>query len=145
MFGPVFWWAVAGVGLMFCELVLPGLILFFFGLGALLVSVVAWLVPLSLTQQLVLFIVFSLATLFGLRRWLRHVFYGRQADRSEDAIAEGMVGQEGVVSEAIEPGKVGKIMLNGAPWRAESEEPLPKGRRVVVVGQKSLLLTVRGK
>lgn len=145
MFSPAFWWVMVGIGLMLCEFVMPGLILFFFGIGALLTALLVWLFPMSLTLQLVVFTVASLMALFGLRRLLKPVFMGKETDVSTDSFSEGMVGQEAKVSKAIAPGHAGKVMLNGTGWKAESDEHLDVDRSVVVVGQKSLTLIVKGK
>jgi membrane protein implicated in regulation of membrane protease activity len=145
MFSAAFWWTLMGIGLMFCEFAVPGLILFFFGLGALITALLVWLLPLSLTLQLVIFAVASLVSLFGLRRWLKTIFSGRETDVNADSISEGMAGAEGSVSEAIAPGVPGKIMLNGTAWKAESEDVLAEGQAVVVIGQKSLTLRVKSK
>ncbi len=145
MFGPGFWWAVVGVALMICELMVPGLILFFFGLGALLTALLSWLIPMSLTVQLSIFCVASLVSLFTLRRMLKRVFVGRSSAVSGDALSESFAGEQGVVDEAVAPGKPGRVVLHGTAWNAESEEDLAVGTPVVVVGQRSLTLMVRAK
>lgn len=142
MFSPAFWWAIVGIGLMLCEFVMPGLILFFFGLGALITALLTWLLPMSLTVQLAVFAVASLVSLFGLRRWLKPIFMG-SASASEDSLSEGMAGQHAKVLEPIAPGTAGKIELNGTAWKAESEESLEEGQAVEVVSQKSLTLVVK--
>lgn len=142
---PAFWWTVVGVVLMISEFAVPGLILFFFGLGALVTALAAWLLPISLSWQLAIFIVASLIALFGLRRLLKPVFTGRITAVTPEALSEGLVDAEGVVTEAIAPGSPGKVLLNGTGWKAESDEELDAGRTVVVAGQKSLTLIVKGK
>ena len=144
MFSPAFWWAVVGVGLMICEFAVPGLILFFFGIGALFTALLTLFIPMSLTVQLIVFTVASLVSLFGLRRLLKPVFMGRTI-AAGDGIAEGMTGQEARVIEGIEPGSAGRVELNGTAWKAESNESLEKGQVVVVVGQKSLTVVVKHK
>jgi membrane protein implicated in regulation of membrane protease activity len=145
MFSPAFWWAIVGVGLMLCEFAVPGLILFFFGLGGLFTALLVWLVPMSLTLQLVVFTMASLVVLFGLRRLLKPVFTGRAIDVNETDYSEGMAGQEANVAEAISPEAAGRVVLNGTGWKAESEEVLSVGQAVVVTGQKSLTLIVKSK
>ena len=145
MFSPAFWWAVAGIALMICEFAIPGLILVFFGLGALFTALLAALIPSSLTVQLLIFAAASLVFLFGLRRWLKSIFYGRSSAESEDALQETLAGEEGIVSEAVAPGHAGKIRLHGTDWKAESDEALEIGQPVVVVNQKSLTLVVKSK
>ena len=145
MFSPAFWWVIVGIGLMLCEFVMPGLILFFFGIGALITALFAWVLPISLTAQLVIFAIASLATLFGLRRLLKPIFMGSESDVSEGSLSEGMIGLEAKVCHVITPDAPGKVMLNGTPWKAVSEEQLELDEFVVVVGQKSLTLSVKRK
>lgn len=145
MLSPAFWWTIVGVALMISEFAVPGLILFFFGIGALVTALVAWILPISLTSQIVVFIIASLVSLFGLRRLLKPVFMGRTAAENSDALTEGLVDVEGTVSEAISPEIPGKVILNGTSWKAESDEDLEAGLPIVVVGQKSLTVIVRKK
>jgi len=145
MFSPAVWWVLVGIGLMICEFAIPGLILFFFGLGALLTGLLVAFVPMSLTVQLAIFGVASLVFLFGLRRLLKPIFTGRTSASSEDALTETLAGEEGTVTESIAPGVPGKVKLHGTDWKAESEEALEAGRSVVVVNQRSLTLIVKAK
>jgi membrane protein implicated in regulation of membrane protease activity len=142
MFNSAFWWALTGIVLMICEFAVPGLILFFFGLGALFTALLTLFLDLSLTVQLVIFAVSSLAFLFGLRRLLKPVFTGG-ASAVDGSLSEGMAGQEAKVIEPIAPDAAGRVELNGTAWKAESEEALEEGRTVVVVSQKSLTLIVK--
>ena len=145
MASATFWWTLAGILLMLCEFAMPGLILFFFGLGAFVVAMVTWLIPLTLNQQIALMIIASVGSIFGLRRFLKPIFTGRSTARSEDALPEGLLGEEGVVSDPITPGVPGKIILHGTAWKAESEESLVAEDRVLVTGQNSLTLFVKKK
>lgn len=145
MFSSVFWWALVGIGLMICEFAVPGLILFFFGLGALVTALLAWIFPMSLTLELAVFTVASLVSLFGLRRLLKPIFSGRATAVRGDAPSEGMAGEEAMVVEAIGPGEPGRVTLHGTAWKAESADELEPGDSVVVAGQKSLTLIVKRK
>lgn len=145
MFSPAFWWAIIGIGLMLCEFALPGLILFFFGLGALFTALLVWFIPMSLTLQLVVFAVASLVALFGLRHLLKSIFKGRATDVNKTDFSEGRTGQEAKVTEAISPEASGRVILNGTAWKAESDEVLSVGQAVVVTAQKSLTLIVKRK
>ncbi|MCK4563974.1 MAG: NfeD family protein [Verrucomicrobia bacterium] len=146
MFNPAFWWTIVGIVLMICEFAVPGLILFFFGVGALVTALVSLFFPLSLTLQLAVFVVASLVSLFGLRRFLKTIFTGRAtAVNADDSVSDGMVGEEAEVTEPIAPGTPGKVLLHGTAWKAESEEMLEAGQVVVVVNQRSLTLIVKRK
>lgn len=144
MLNPAFWWAVAGLALMISEFAVPGLILFFFGIGALLTALLTWLLPLSLDWQIAVFIVTSLASLFGLRRFLKPVFTGRTSGGPEGSgELSQLVGTRGEVTNTIETGKTGRILLNGATWKAVAGEPISEGTTVEVTAQNNLTLTVK--
>ncbi len=144
MLEPAFWWMIVGVGLMLLELLVPGLVLFFFGLGALATALLAWLIPMPPAAQLALFVVASLVALAALRRFLKPVFTGR-SNKGAGTLSDALAGQEARVVSAISPDAAGRVELNGTGWKAESVEVLEAGRTVVIVGQKSLTLVVEGK
>jgi membrane protein implicated in regulation of membrane protease activity len=144
MFNAAFWWAIAGIALMISEFAVPGLILFFFGLGALVTALLAWLTPLGLEGQIAVFIVISLIALFGLRRLLKPVFMGGTSGGPEESgELSRLVGSRGEVTADIEPGKSGRILLNGATWKAVADEPICAGTTVDVTAQNNLTLTVK--
>ena len=142
---PQYLWAIAGVLLLVAELGIPGLIIFFFGLGALLTAVVAWIAPLSLNQQLLLFLISSLLMLVGLRRWLKNIFTGFTARKQnpEQNADSDFAGRTVLVREPIAPGHDGMVELNGTDWRAASDETLAPGEQAVVTAQNGLTLQVR--
>jgi membrane protein implicated in regulation of membrane protease activity len=76
---------------------------------------------------------------------LKPVFTGKTTAVTRDALSEGLVDAEGVISEPVAPGSPGKILLNGTHWKAESDETLNEGEAVIVTGQKSLTLIVKSK
>lgn len=144
---PQYLWAIVGVLLLVAELGTPGLVIFFFGLGALLTGLVTWIAPLSLNQQLVLFLLSSLLMLVGLRRWLKNVFTGFIANKQSLEInADGdFTGKVVEVLEAIAPGRDGKVDLNGTDWCAASDESFAPGAWVIVTSQDNLTLHVKGQ
>lgn len=145
MMTDAFWWAMAGIVLMLSEFAVPGLILFFFGWGALFTALVCWMLPgLSLHWQIGLFTLFSLGSLFGLRRFLKKVFTGRSSGTGAAYDEQGlMVGARGEVTEPIEPGRYGRVTINGAGWKAVAKAPISKGELVEAVEQQNLTLTVQ--
>ena len=141
MSSPTFWWIIIGLTLMLCEFAIPGLVLFFFGIGAIITGLFALFIP-SLNLQLALFSLFSLLSLFGLRRILKPMFTGKTTDRNTDYMPEGMIGQRCTVETLIQPDSAGKVILNGTSWRAESNETLQPGTHVIIQEQRSLTLIV---
>lgn len=144
MFNAAFWWAIAGLALMISELVVPGLVLFFFGIGALVTALLAWLLPLSLNAQIAIFIVSSLVSLFALRRFLKPIFTGRSTGTSNNEENAGsLVGQNATVTQTIEPKKTGRVLLNGTKWKATADETISEGTEVEVIKQDNLTLHVK--
>lgn len=134
-------WAIAGLLLMISELFLPGLILFFFGIGALMTALLCRLIPLSIGWQLISFSALSLGALLGLRRLLKPIFTG-SSSAARDGQTNPLIGACGEVQQPIEPGKVGRVLLHGASWKAISDEAIAAGTSVKVTEQNNLTLTV---
>ncbi len=139
---PLFW-LIIGVILLFLELVLPGFVLFFFGVGALVTSLVAYLFELNLSWQLALFIIASLASLFSLRNVIQSKFLQSSPEDEED---EDVVlvnpGERGVVVDKICPPAEGRIKYSGTFWRATADEKINEGEIISVVSQKGLVIQV---
>ena len=56
---------------------------------------------------------------------------------------ESLVGQEGLVIDAIARGKLGRIFIVGEYWNATANEDIPAGSLVEVIGTKGLLAEVK--
>ena len=138
---PVWLWMYVGAFLMLAELVLPGFVMFFFGLAAVTVSLFKWLFPsLPTWAQLAAFSVFSIVYILVLRRYLKKVFKG---DTEQTAsIQNEFVGRIGRVVEIVRPDVPGRIMLGDAEWAATSATRLDVGTEVKVVSQNNLTLRV---
>ncbi|OEU57543.1 MAG: hypothetical protein BA862_12415 [Desulfobulbaceae bacterium S3730MH12] len=139
---PLFWLTI-GVMLLFLELAVPGFILFFFGVGALLTSLGAYLFHLSLSWQLVLFIIASLASLFSLRNIIQKRFLQPSSPGEEDEDAQLVtLGERGVVSSIIVPPAGGRIKYSGTFWKATADERIDEGEIISIVSQKGLVIHV---
>ena len=135
-------WLLVGVLLFILELMLPGFVLFFFGLGAWVTAITSWLWPIELSGQLAIFIASSLLSLLALRGLIRRVFLGKRTDAGEDTPSA----REGEVAEVlvtIAPPAEGKIRYSGSSWRATAEERIEAGEMVAIVRQEGLLMRVR--
>jgi membrane protein implicated in regulation of membrane protease activity len=136
-------WFLLGLAMLLLELALPGLIIFFFGIGACGVALLCLLADISLNMQLTAFLVFSLVLLLTLRRWVKHVFVGRVgAKESTDEQLNEFVGKKAVVTKEIRPDHPGKVELHGTNWNAEADEVIPEGVSVEIVGKQNLTLKV---
>jgi inner membrane protein len=127
-------WAILGLLFVVAEFVVPEFVIFFFGIGALLNSVLTALVPslaASIPLQILTWLGLSAATLFSLRKYISGWFKGRRFD--EDDQAE-WTGRAAKVTQAIGPDTPGRISLNGTTWVAESyHESFQPGERVEVL------------
>ncbi|HET8540077.1 MAG TPA: NfeD family protein [Anaeromyxobacter sp.] len=135
-------WVLVGIGLLAVELVTPGgLFALFFGVGALVVAVLAALGA-SATVQWLAFSVVSVVLLATLRRSLQERL-ARAPGRPVDAI----VGEEAVLLGDVPAGGEGQAELRGVPWsaRVASGAPLRKGQRCRVERVDGLTLWVRAE
>jgi len=139
----VIWFAV-GVILMLLEFALPGLIVFFFGVGAIVVGIVCLATDVSLNTQLVIFLASSIASLLLLRKAVTAVFAGHiGGTQSGRENLDEFVGQKARVIRPIAPKVGGKVELFGTSWDAEADGAIPEGATVEVVAKNNITLKVR--
>jgi len=138
---PVLAWFIAGIVFFVIELLLPGLILFFFGLGAWCAALAVYLLPMALSSQLLVFLATSLLSLVLLRAALKKIFLGRvlEVDAMETNLPDDALG---LVIEDILPPAEGKVKFAGSFWQAAAEQALVRGTIVRIVEKKNLTLKV---
>lgn len=146
MIDPALYWLIIGVMLFFVEMAVPGFVLFFFALGALVTALAAWLTPISIAWQLALFIGASLISLLSLRGLIQRKFLAAApADEEEEGdedVILAVAGERGVVSMTITPPGEGQIKYAGTFWRAIAEEKIEEGEIISIVRQKDLVIQV---
>jgi len=126
-------WLICGLLLLLAEVLVPGFILFFFGVAALVVLLLLILIP-GLTQvfwlQLLLWISLSVVLVYFLRSRFAGTFQGRMF-RSE---LDDFVGKTAEVLADISPTEPGRIKYRGTTWKAISEEEeIPEGATVLLL------------
>ena len=137
-------WVIAGLLLVLFEFAVPGFIIFFFGVGALLVALFEWLVPAPLAWQLIAWAGISGALLFGCRRYLPQVFRGTSAKQPVDAGEQFTdAGENAVVVEGAAAGAFGKVEFQGSLWQARFETAHAAGEHVSVIRRENLTLFIR--
>lgn len=142
---PEFIWAMVGLILLLMEFMLPGLIIFFFGVGAWIVAATCFFIDdVSVNIQIIIFIVSSLVLLLALRKWLRSVFvghtYSKQAGTQD---INDSVGEKVTVTKTINPPQTGAVELHGVKWNAAAETTIEAGQLAEITGQDNLTLTVK--
>lgn len=137
-------WFLAGLLLLLLEFAMPGLIVFFFGVGACIVAIVCLVTQITLNTQLIIFIISSVLSLLLLRRWLKGVFLGHTTSKQNlKENLEDFVGQRAVVIQKIVPKTGGKIEFHGTNWEAQADQEIPEGTVVEIVGKENITLKVK--
>ena len=134
------YWLILGVALIILEVMTPGLVSLFFGLAALTVALIAWLLPFSQALQWLAFSVFSVFYILLLRKTLKRVFNGNK--EVSDSMDDAFSGKRAVVVEPIAPNKPGRVEFCGSNWTAEADTELKPGASVRINSKKNLTLKV---
>lgn len=134
-------WILAAIIAGSLEMALPGFVMLWFCVGALVASLAAG-VGLGINVQLALFTLVSVA-LFAASRTLFKNAFMRNASTLKTGV-EAMVGQEAVVTESLVEGHGGTVRINGELWSARPlGGPVAEGERVIVEQVEGLKLWVR--
>jgi len=115
--------------------------LMFFGLGALLTSLVCWLMPeLGMTAAVSIFFISSLivsALLYPvLKKW---------QDKPAPLAGNDAIGKSATVVELIPAGGIGKVFWSGVDWPAENSEQsqaFEQGETVIIKKLEGIRLIV---
>lgn len=131
-------WFILGVGFALLELVLPGFIAIFFGIGCWVVALLLLLgVELGIAVQIGIFLVSTVTSLLLLRRWMMRVFRGVMADRPEQEFDDQPIGKIVSVTQSIQPPQTGRISYRGTEWDAMAEEAIETGAQVEITGRNA--------
>jgi inner membrane protein len=134
-------WFLVGLGFFLLEFLLPGFILFFFGVGAWIVGITALFTDMSLTAQLVIFLGSSIITVLLFRNWVRNKL--GMLKSSPQLLEDEIIGKPAICTALITPETNGKVEFRGTAWDAASTEIINPGENVIITGNKSILLIVR--
>ena len=137
-------WLLCGVIGLALELILPGLIVLFFGCGSLLTGIATWIFPsLQIEGQLIVFVVSSVVLLLFFRKMLRNRFFNNSKE-SDDELADEYIGKAAVALTDFANGH-GEVEFKGSKWEALSADEIRKGDTVVISSRESIKLTVEKK
>ncbi|MBW7887962.1 MAG: NfeD family protein [Bacteroidetes bacterium] len=135
-------WFLSGLIFLLAEFIIPGFVIFFFGVGAWVVALFLWFdVDLSFSTQLLIFLVSSIFSLVVFRRYGKPYFKGKVTKEDVNSI-EDVKGERAVVTEDIIPVTGGKVEFHGTLWNAESDVFIAKGTTVEIVERNNLTLKV---
>lgn len=112
-------WFIIGLVLFLLELVLPGFVIFFFGVGAWITALLCLIANPGINLQAIVFGVTSILSLLLLRRMIQKRFFYTREELSRE-VEDEFTGREAVAITDIEPGDTGKVEFKGTSWKAES-------------------------
>ncbi|MEN8204167.1 MAG: NfeD family protein [Bacteroidota bacterium] len=138
---PAVIWFLVGLGLLLLELVLPGLVILFFGAGAWVTALVCALTDINLNVQILIFLVASLLGLALLRKYLKNRFFSRKETEAQDQLEE-FIGRKAKAVNDFKDG-AGKVEFKGTRWSARCSEAVSKGQWLTIVSKDSLILKVK--
>ena len=138
---PAVIWFLVGLGLLLLELVLPGLVILFFGVGAWVTALVCAVTNINLNVQILIFLVASLLGLGLLRKYLKNRFFSKRDEEVRDQLEE-FIGHK---AQAVQPfsGGEGKVEFKGAQWSARCDGPVDQGQWLTIVSKDGLTLIVK--
>lgn len=126
-------WLVFGIGLILLELVLPTFFILWFGIGAVLVSLIALAAPgLQLDMQGVLWVLLSSVTTY---LWFK-LFKRKQPDVRWTA--DSVIGEVGLLTGSVSPFQKGRVrfqkpLLGNEEWTCVADSDIAAGERVRLV------------
>jgi membrane protein implicated in regulation of membrane protease activity len=137
---PAVIWFVVGFIFFLLEFAVPGLILFFFAVGAWFIAIISLFVDLSINTQLFIFLVASIVSILIFRKWVKELIWTRNLPSE---LEDEFLGKTGKAETFIGPGSDGKVDFKGTVWSARSEDIIEKGEDAIIVGNESILLIVK--
>ena len=130
-------WFLIGVSFLIAEFLMPTFIMFFFAIGAIIVSAITACYDLSINLQIILFALFSVTSLVLLRNYMKNIFKGNES-KGEDKYFDNTIDSNeniGIVSKTIEPNSFGEIKYKGTFYKAQSDSSIDKGKKVKIVSK----------
>lgn len=132
-------WLLAGILLLLLEFAIPGVLVVFFGFGALLTALLTYLTGMGICWQFLSFTFFSLLFLFLLRKKVMTLLSGNTGIDPD----EEFVGHNGIAETDLPALKVGRVEFRGTQWNAISETTISKGQRFTITEKDGLTLKVK--
>lgn len=138
---PEFIWLMAGLLFIVLEFAVPGFIIFFFGVGAIITAIALMVFDMGINAQLLTFIAGSAFSLLLFRRMLKKKFFNAK-EKAEKDFEDEYLGKTAIAISKIHPEKKGKVEIFGTTWAAISEFDIKKDDEVIIIKKEGLKLTV---
>lgn len=136
---PHWTWLALGLLLAAAEIAAPGFFLIWLAAAAVGTGLLAWLVPIPVAMQVLLFAVLAFVLVMAARRWLRT----NQVEGADPAMNDRgarLLGDTVLVTHAIDGG-TGRVRHGDTEWLAKGPDATP-GTRMRVAGHDGTVLVV---
>lgn len=133
-------WFVIGLIFLLTEMVLPGLVIIFFGVGAWVTAICCLFFDIGFSLQLIIFLISSILGLVLLRKSLNRIF--QKGTPVMDDLSEEFIGKTAIVQSEIRKNFQGKVSFRGTEWSAVADQDIATGQVVKIVSKESIVLKV---
>jgi membrane protein implicated in regulation of membrane protease activity len=141
---PDLFWFLLGLVFFLLELMIPGFVIIFFGLGAWLTSLICLIANPGLDLQIIIFSITSILSLLLLRKMVTKKFF-KEGGEAPETLGDEFISKEAVALEDIASGTRGRVEFKGTPWTATPDEDIKKGQIVRIIAKESINLIVKPK
>lgn len=139
-------WYILGIILIVSEIFIPGLVVIFFGISAILIGLLtSFGILTQISYQFIGWGICSIILVLLLRKFFKSFFPSLEIKQK---VKDTLVGKSGVVIEEINPLQgTGRIEAEGTNWKAISlnGETILVGKKVIIEKQQDLTLYVKEK
>lgn len=136
-------WLISGVIMLGAEFFVPGFVVFFFGTGAVLASILCILYPeTSLLLEIAVFLISALVMLALSRRLPAKLLCSQQALPLPDIALDNISGSTATAITGITPENIGKVVFKESLWSAVSGEEIKTGETVRIISCKNEIMIV---
>lgn len=135
-------WIAAGVLLMVSEFIVPGMFVIFIGFGAVVTGLISLLIPIGMTEKLVILTVTSIVSILVGSAFIKNIFPSTitKNDLIKDDFRNEIVP---VISDIMVNQKGGRVKFQGTEWDAMSQSVrISKGERVRIISRDNLTFYV---
>lgn len=118
-----YWWLIAALIMFVLEIIIPGFVIMWFGVGASVAAILSLLGVESLAIQVIVFSVVSIALVILSRTIFKNIFIRNSPGTGTVNGAKALIGKTGQVTETIDNFKsAGRITIESQDWMARSAD-----------------------
>lgn len=136
-------WMIVGAVMMLLEFILPGAVIVFLGIAALLVGIgiyFSWIT--TITSAFLAWFIISIILMLFLRSIFVKYFEGDSLVQNVNEDLD-IIGSLVIVTEDIKPYKEGRIRFRDSTWSGRSEEEIDNGQQAIIIGRDGNTLIIK--